>query len=160
AITAAPSAGWAGFPRAVNQLLLLQAIEHRVKRSQRETQRALGLAFDSARNFVAVQRTAFEDAKNGQFSGAALNARDDHDKTLLHIGILYIVRRSVNWTEGQGKSSYRVSAVSSNLCGSSRASYSSRGGAGEWLKGVLGFAGNRDAGMEELRENFQANDQT
>src|SRR6266480_216033 len=63
-VAAAPSAVCAGLPRAANPALLLQAIEHRVKRRQREAQRPVGLLLDAPRQLIAVQRAVLKNAQD------------------------------------------------------------------------------------------------
>jgi hypothetical protein len=57
---------------------LLHAIKHRVQSSKAKTQSTFGLRFDAAGQLVTVQRTLLQDAEDGKFGGAFLNACTDH----------------------------------------------------------------------------------
>src|SRR5439155_21788309 len=79
--TAATSVG-AGLPGSANPTLPFHAIKHRVKSGEREAKRTFGVLFDAAGDFVAMERAGFEDAEDGEFGGAAFDARGDHDALL------------------------------------------------------------------------------
>src|ERR1700688_761619 len=78
AIAAAAAAICTGFPGAANPAALLHAVQHRVQGGEAEAERAFGLHFNAVGHFVAVQRTVFQYAEDGQFRGALLDASADH----------------------------------------------------------------------------------
>src|SRR5260370_38607359 len=86
-----PAAVAAGFPCATNPAALFHAVEQRVERGQRKTQRALGLPFDAPGHFIAVQRTLSENAEDGKFGRAALHSMTDH-RSLPYMYARYIFR--------------------------------------------------------------------
>src|SRR6267154_527746 len=66
-IATAAAAIRTSFPGAANPATLLHAIEHGVKSGEAEAQRAFGLQFDAASQFIAMQGAVFENAEDGQF---------------------------------------------------------------------------------------------
>src|SRR5207248_1301793 len=98
-VAAPPAAIGAGFPGAANPALLLHAIEHGVKRRERETQCAVGLLLDAPCQLVTVQRGVLQNTENRQLRRASLDAGTNHSHLPLTYKNLIYETEIVNWSE-------------------------------------------------------------
>src|SRR5690348_935542 len=78
AIVAARASGRGFAPRGAEPAARFHAIEQRVERGERESQRSASARFDAAGQFVSMQRSLGQNREDGQFGAAAFGVWANH----------------------------------------------------------------------------------